>query len=177
MQAMNKLVESLGAFAVSVGTAAKPDWGRSIVMSRSDPAEWQWFKRFMSTVRGCQRAFWLPTFREDLLAVGDGPGGGTSGEIVIDETYGDYLFWATDHTRLMVVQNEQTYYVRITESVDNLDGTRTLQVSTDGDTIPDAGPIDMLSWLELCHLESDTIAVEFRGATFTVKTTARAVQQ
>jgi hypothetical protein len=100
----------------------------------------------------------------------------TTGEITIDNTYGDYTFWSSDHTRLMVVQSEEPYYVRILSATDNLDGTTTLTVETDGDT-PEAAPIEMISWLELCRLESDDIQVEHRNATFTMKTTARVVQR
>lgn len=177
MQSLSVVVD-IGPIPYSVKRASRADWGRSVVIKdRPTRVFWQWFKKFVDTVRGRQRAFWLPTYREDLRAVSDGPGGGTTGQIVVDEFYGDFELWYATHDHLMVEQGDDTYYVTITGVTDNANGTLTLDVDTGGPTIPDAAPITKLSWLELCRFEDDRFAVELRDANFTVKTQARVVQQ
>ncbi len=179
VQAMSEVVD-MGGVPFGVGSATIPDWGRQVLLESSSIAEWQWLKLFLATVRGRHRAFLLPTWREDLLAIGNGPGGGgTTGNITISSTVGDFFAWfTTGHTFIRVKQASGVYWLEIATATDNGDGTITLAVVADtGETVPTATAIQMISWLELARLESDDITVMWSDRGFSMKTNARVVQR
>ena len=66
IHALTTLVQ-LGGLPSNSSDANIPDWGRDICFESEDSEERQWFKRFIFTVRGPQVAFWLPTYRADLI--------------------------------------------------------------------------------------------------------------
>lgn len=172
-------IVDLGGIPEAYSSATIPDGGRALAFSTSgDVAAFQWFKAFIAEQRARWRTWWLPTYRQDLVAIGNGPGGGTSGSITISTAVGEFDLWYSSHgyRYLEVVQSSGTYYVEVTATVDNGDGTMTLSVETDGDTIPAAGAISRLSWLEPARFEGDGIAVAFTGAGLAAKSTARVIQ-
>ena len=73
LQALTELTD-LGAVPFNVGDTTIADWGRQAMMMSSRPADRQWLKLFLATVRGCQRAFWLPSWRADLIPTAVGAG-------------------------------------------------------------------------------------------------------
>ncbi len=169
IHSMNELVE-LGGMLANKGQASRSDWGRFIAIESPWGPEWQWLKRFHATVRGCQRAFWLPTWRRDLTAVSSG-----AGTMIIQgpaDVNGGFFSWYPAYRDIQIRQTDGAITrATITNAVDNGNGTITL---TTGVTL--AGPaIDMVSWLELCRLENDAITVRFQGHLFSIETTARAV--
>lgn len=181
LQAMNEIVD-LGGVPIGVGTATVPDWGRQIAIGRTSRIEFQWLKRFLDAVKGRWKTFYLPTFRNDLLAMTDSPDGGTEGDITIDLTHGDFNLWADTHDLLQLELEDGTeVYCEITDANDNDDGTMalTLQVDTDDpeNSFPASQPIVRISWLELCRLEKDDVEIEFKAAGFEFKSSARVVQQ
>lgn len=53
-----------------------------------------------------------------------------------------------------------------------------VDVGTPGELVVlSSSPIDKVSWLELCHFESDEFTVTFNASTFELKTSARVVQK
>jgi len=183
IQAMNEIVD-LGGAPISIGMAEVPDWGRQLAMSRSNDAEqWQWLKAFLFAVRGRQRSFWVPSFRNDLFALSDGPGGTGVGEITIDSTHGDFFFWWPTRKMIQIEQDEGFSYVEIINAVDNGDGTITCTIrpgiflDPPGPPLPPASPITSISWMELCRLERDEVSIQFKNAGFIARFIARGVQQ
>lgn len=175
-------VVDLGGAPQAVGTATMPDWGRAVAIARSDDdATRQWLKLFLWTIRGSWRSFWLPTYRHDLLAIGDGSGGLTTGTIVIDANFGRFTSWYPQRTQIQVVQDSGTYYVQIQSYVDNGDGTITLSIVADTSNpdaiVPIAEPIERISWLELCRLATDEPRIVYKGAGFSFAEMGRTVQQ
>ena len=179
IQALSELVD-LGGIPISIGTADAVDWGRQVMLERTSHDEWQWLKAFIAAVRGAQRAFWLPTFRADLLWVGFSAGfdGGGFHYMLVsgpgDQYGGLDAWWPSQRNQLQVQQADGTItYVQIAAVIDNHDGTLSVSV---GHAFS-GSPITMVSWMDLCHFESDSFDVTFNGGTFSFQTVARAVQQ
>jgi hypothetical protein len=171
IQSMAEIVEVGIGVPTATASSEIPDWGRQIKLSGELGAEWQWLKAFLGTVRGQWKAFYLPTWRKDLTVIGNA--GATS--LTINAAIGAYDLWASrGYSCLQVRQGDDVRYVEVTAAVNNGDGTITLTV--DGDTL-DAEPVDMCSWCELVHLDSDEVVVEFRDARFETSMRARVVQQ
>lgn len=169
LQAMNEIID-LGGVPANIGQTTSADWGRHVAMHGKQGGEWQWLKMFLATIRGGQRAFWLPTWRSDLAAVSSGVGTLTI-EGPADED-GAFFSWYPTRRDIQVAQADGTITrATISNAVDNGNGTITL---TTGVTLS-ASPIAMVSWLELCRLESDAISVTFEGHLFAMQTTARVV--
>jgi len=179
LQAMNEIVE-LGGVPVNRAQAAVPDWGRRVAIETKLGGEWQWTKRFLGTVFGAQKTFWLPSWRADLIPTATGvntltienptliSGGITSGAPA------DFFTWYATHQDIQIVQVDGTITrATITNAVDNGDGTITLTI---GVTLSGSA-IEMVSWLELCHFDGDTFTVRFSRHLFALDTTARAVTQ
>ncbi len=171
MQSMASLL-NLGGLPISVGTAGRPDWGRQLAMKSRVGSGWQWLKKFLSTIGGRWKSFYVPTYRADLTAVGNA----AATTITIDNTVGDFDLWHFDHgyDALRVKQADGVKYVRIVEVTDNGDGTTDLEV--DGDELT-AAAVTTLSWLEVCRLEADETDVNFKGPLFTCELNARVVQR
>lgn len=170
VQSMAEILD-FGAVPLGVGSATTPDWGRRIVFRSSDVDDWQWFKAFIATVRGANRAFWLPSYREDLEVVSNA-GDELTVLDVSHEGAGDPLVWYPDlrqHVELMKA-DDSIQRVQLTAVHDNLDGTLTFQAST---TI--TGTVVAAAWIDLCRLEKDDVTVTWHGDGFTVAIDARAV--
>jgi hypothetical protein len=169
LQAMNEVID-LGGVPITRGQATIPDWGRHISIQARYGPEWQWFKKFMSTVCGRQKSFYVPTWRADLEYAS-----GTGTTLIINDTEDSAFFtWFATRKSIQVRQTNGTItYAKIDAAVDNADGTITLTLGT---AIP-AGTIEMISWLDLCRFESDTITVEFSSYLFQFSTLARTVQR
>jgi hypothetical protein len=172
LQSMAEVIEISGVLSAAGGGSIS-DWGRHVLMEGSNRADWQWIKAFLWEVRGRQRAFWLPTWRPDLVAISAG-----TLELVINAgvEYGDlFAWWPTQRDRLQIVQADGTItHVQISAATDNGDGTITLTI----DATLSGSAIAMVSWLELCRMESDDFTVSFsEGIRFSMQTSARVVQQ
>ncbi len=169
MQAMNEIVD-LGGIPANIGQASQSDWGRQITMYAKQGTEWQWIKKFLATVRGRQRAFWLATWRADLRPISSGANTLTIGGDT--DTDGGFFSWYPARSAIQIVQQDGTITrATITATTTNGDGSITLTI---GVTLS-GSPIAMVSWLELCRFETDEVAVTFEGHTFSMETTARVV--
>jgi hypothetical protein len=179
LQAMNEIV-GFGGLQENIGRATTPDWGRQVALEAKIGAEWQWLKRFLATVHGPQKTFWLPAWRCDLVPVSSGvntltienptedSGGFTTGAPA------DFFTWYATRQDIQIRQADGTITrATITNAVDNGDGTITLTIGT---TLS-GSPIDMVSWLEACRFENNAIDVAFVNHLFSMTTTARAVQR
>jgi uncharacterized phage protein (TIGR02218 family) len=172
------VAQDLGGLPFVAGMSSQADWGRDITLVAQIGAEWQWAKKFLDTVRGRWKSFWLPTWRADLVATASGVGTLT---ISTGENAGDVFAWyPAQRQYLQLWQADGTVtYARITAAVDNGGGTATLTI-VDGSGSPvtlSGSAIVMVSWLERVRLEDDTVAVGFADFNFKLQLTARVVQQ
>lgn len=189
IQSLAELVD-LGGLPISIGTAKQADWGRDVYLQRASVDDWQWLKKFLSTVSGSARTFWLPTFRADLITT-TGPdsfampgvySGGGSPRITVltGEANGDiYAWYPAQRDRILIRQaNGFVTVIQIVSIEDFGDGTAELTLDWFAHTLPDvSSPIDLVCWVDLCRFDADTFDITWSDAEFTFKTTARAVQQ
>lgn len=172
IQALTELVD-LGGIPIAIGTADAPDWGRQVMIDEADIADWQWVKAFLSVVRGRQVAFWLPTWRPDLIATAVAPGPMPLGTLTIENDGTLDAWFPALRTSIQTVEADGTIsYVEIESYVDNGDGTLTLTISNVLATTP-----TMVSWLDLCSFNVDAFPVTWTAAEFAMNVQARAVQQ
>jgi hypothetical protein len=182
LESLTDIVE-LGATLFGVGTAPQSDWGRQVSITSDDPAEWQWLKLFLFTAIGQQKTWWLPTGRADLTPVSLSPG-----TMIVDGPSSDdgdfFAWWPSLRTRMRVKLGDGTVgYFTVTDAVDNLDGTLTLTVRSSlpaydtGGGGPMLTDVELVSWLERCHFDSDDFEIDWSSSTFSMKTLARVVTQ
>lgn len=145
----------------TVAMAAVPDWTRAVVFTGEHGLDWQWLKLFLATTKGPQKAFWLPTWREDL-----GYTSHTGADVTVT---GDIAaWWPAQRQHVMVIQSDGTRtYAEVTAVAG--------QVLTLSSSLS-ASPIELISWLELCRFESPDFSVTFTQEGFEMTTTARVVQ-
>lgn len=182
MHSMVEVVDDVGALPFSVGMATTPDYGRALSLTRNLGPDFQWLKAFLFALRGAQVAFWLATYRADMAGIGNGPGGGTTGTILVSSANGDvFTWWPLVRQHVLITQGVHDYHCQVTAAVDNGNGTITLTLATDpadvSAVLPAATTMDCISWLELCRMETDDAPVAFRGGLFSMQTTARVVTQ
>lgn len=177
VQSLAQIIQ-LGPIPFTQSDAQRSDWGRGVFYRRNSIPEWQWLKKFMYTVKGSWKTFWLPSWRADLQLVSS-----TTGELVVEsgEGAGDFFaWWQTYHIHLQLLHaSDAVTYVRVSNAVDNNDGTLTLTILDEADTpatLPGSA-IVMVSWLELCRFEKKTFSVEWNGPMFTFDEIARVVQR
>lgn len=159
-----------GAAVGSVAHYDASDWMRQVKIESSSRVDWQWLKRFLDTIRGRCVAFLLATGRPDLVPVGTA----ATGKLTIENSP-DYVaqWWPSlAHRRLQIVLADGSVnYRKVTEAVDNGNGTQTLTLDS-----ALAGTIDHVELLETVRLEADEIRVEWRGNSFASAFEARVVQ-
>jgi hypothetical protein len=163
-------VLDMAARPYSVANSDYPEWGREIALTRNLGIEWQWFKLFCDTVRGRQRAFWLPSYRDDFTHVSN-----AANTVTVSNTDGGDIFtwWPYQRDRLQIEQADGTITrCKITNVANNGNGTVTL---TTGVTLS-GSTVTRVSWLELCRFEEDAFTVTFTGPAFSVQTRARVIR-
>jgi hypothetical protein len=169
VHAMTQILDH-GGVPYSLGTADKADWFRAVVLTGGDQAAWQWFKLFMSTVKGRQKKFWLPTWRKDLTFVSK-----ATNTVTVSTLDGsDFAaWWPQQREHIQIVEaNGTVTRAKITAAVDNGNGTRTLTI---GQTLSTSSVV-MISWLELCRFESaDEFETTHSASGFDVSMIARVV--
>lgn len=167
VQALSTIIE-LGGLPIGFGRASYSQWGRAVVLETSDPGEWQWLKLFLATVRGRQRVFWLPSWRDDFTWVSSGVNAIT---VRSDDDSDIGAWYPRQRDRLMIEQVDGAItYVQISGlPVDNGDGTQTLTI----DATLSAEDVSKVSWLEPCRFGGDTFEIEFQTVGgFTMETDA-----
>jgi hypothetical protein len=150
-----------GAALVNVGVAARSDLARQLAVTVGDDAARQYVKMFIGKVVGQQRAFLLPTWKPDLVPY-DGDAS-TSTLKIRSSTFGgvDYASkWLSSdaHKVVMLVCANGSIVLRtITDAVDNLNGTQTLQL----DNAVTGTTVTMISFAEKCRFDADTFAISW----------------
>lgn len=164
LKAMTRIIDFNGV-PYAIGMADASHWGRAVGMRSEDRYDWQWLKLFITTVRGRQRTWWYPSWRDDLPFVSK-----AVGTITVE---GDVDAWYPEQRRhVQVVEASGTVTrAEISAAEDNGDGTWTLTIGT---TLASSN-VQMVSWLELCRFERDQFDVVWGQHGFALSTMARAI--
>lgn len=176
IQALTDVVDYDAGLPSSLGKADVADGGRFVAFSSPLRSEQQWLRLFLWTVKGRQKAFWLPTWRADMQFVSRTLAGGLLATIKIRNDDGSDFFgwWPAQRQHIQVVETDGTItYTKVIEAVDNGDGTTTLGI---GGEIASTN-VEMISWLELCRFEKDDLERKYGSNGCRFETLARSVQQ
>lgn len=176
-----------GGIVTAKGAAPVVDWGRELRLY-SDASlhpqgaglssEWQWWKAFISNVRGRHQKFLLPTWRIDLQFVSKT----NDTNIVVNgkPTLGagdplSYWNFSAAHKWIQIETTDgSVIYAKIGTMGDNGNGTVNVGFSL-GSLV---GKVPQrISWLEQCRFEYDDFDVTWDGHRFLTTTLAHVVQQ
>lgn len=150
IHAMTEIID-YGAIPYAIGTADHADWGRSMGYSGTHGPQYQWFKLFLATVKGRQKAFWLSTRRDDLPFVSK-----AAGTVTVDADVA--AWWPAQRQHVEIKETSGTVTrAQVTAAVNNGDGTWTLTIGTTLGT----SDVERVSWLELARFTSDQFVVAF----------------
>ena len=159
----------------SLQTRASITNSRSYI-SRGDDDR-QWWKLFMSTVKGMWKSFYCPTYRPDMSVHTQPSVGGTTFKIYDDATVAGGWEFSPAHQNLAVsTADGDTQYVTINQfgTVDNGDGTHTVQFSPALTATTLGSTVTNVSFLELVRLGSDSVGVSYfqdnREVTLSIRT-------
>lgn len=139
--------------------------GRQYLMI--DAEDRQFWKDFLNKIKGRQKSFYTQTFRNDMTIYTQPAQGGTS--FIVTDDSSPAIVWETmlSHTDLAIYTADgDTQYVTIDDAltVDNDDGTHTVEFLPALTNSPDGSNVLRVSFLELVRLASDTVEFEL-GAT------------
>lgn len=177
LQSLAEVIDYGGVIS-SAGGAPVADWGRQVALESPLRLDWQWFKAFVSAVRGRQLPFLLPTGHSDLLFKAK-----ISNTVI--SVFGPPTAGAGDpramfvsslaHKWLAILCTDgSTLYADISTIVDNGDGSANIAFATASLT---GRTPSKISWLELCRFEADTFETSWTDATFAYNALAHVVQE
>lgn len=151
-----------GIGQVAISRVAVPVLGRPWLFTLTSRADLSSFLEWCAVRRGAYRELWVPTWRRDFQLVGAQDAGDT--DLVVYATgYPDTSFSseARRHLAIMTQGNgvRTLYFRRITDAVDNGDGTETITIESAVGVALD--PYAQLSFLVLARLESDDIPIQY----------------
>jgi len=145
-------------------------------------ADRQWWKLFLSTVRGQLKPFYCSTYRPDMTIDSQPAQAATTIDVVDDATVAginDATGWESSlaHAELAIdTADDDTQYVTMTAAVDNGNGTHTITI-TPALTNTEAGSTVLnISFLELSRLGSDSVQIEHLHDSRTVNLSTRTIQ-
>lgn len=141
-----------GGVPYAVATADQPDWGRNVRLDGGNRRQWQWLKLFLSTVKGAQKSWLLPTWRNDLTFV-------SKAANTVTVSGGDFFAWfPNQREHVQIVETDGTITrAKITAAATNSDGNVELTIGT---TLA-SSDVAMISWLERCRFEKDEFTFTF----------------
>jgi hypothetical protein len=152
------------------------DFARELSFHTKNDADRQFWKAFMGATCGRQKAFLLPTDRPDLVPLLTTISGSlltVLGGITGFADYAGQWFGSGAQARLKVLfTNGVANYVNVTDSVDNHNGTESLQLDRSL-----TGTIARISFLETCRFDTDDFPVTYADGTGYLKVPVMAVQQ
>lgn len=162
--------QDLGGLPFVAPSASEPDWGRAIEASGALGAQggFQYLKKFLWTVKGSWKSFWIATGRKDLT-----PSAVGTGTLTVVEA--DIGAWFPDQREHLEILKSDGTIVRakIASRAGNV-----LSIVDESDAAISLGTVPQLvSWLELCRLNSDVVTVRFAAKGFETSLQARGVQQ
>jgi len=140
--------------ALTLWEQSKVTTNVSILFNRYKIGELDYFKAVFDEIQGASRKFWLPSFRNDLQAVGTSSGGVVTVE---DVEYATVLYSMKNYRFLQVqLANGSVYNLAVTSAV-SLDGNSRL--TTTGMPI-DTQTITRISFLRPVRMANDEVQLK-----------------
>lgn len=134
------------------------------------PSEMDYWHSFLDWCRGQQRAFLMPTYREDLVAI-DGTLS-ADGVTVAGNEYFNLYSGSNTYARLQIETSVGTFFVKVASLTNDGEST-TLAFDTPIGVSLDGATVNRISFLMLYRLGNDTVTLThdsgFTVISFTVK--------
>lgn len=148
------------------GAAVLPEWSRQArgaaifrehEYSINNTLDYQYFRYLVYAMKGRQKAFLLPTWRDDLPVISV-----VTATITVDDggDYAAYWFASQAHRRVMVVFADSSVGYRTVNSASIVGANSVLVLNA----AVDAQPIAMVSFLETVRLSEDAMQFRFTSA-------------
>lgn len=142
------------------------------------PGDRQWWKLFMSTIRGRQGSFYAPTYRHDATLASQPAQGGTS--LLVDDSSQFTNRWENllGHQDVAIFTADgdmQLRHIDGASTIDNGDGTQTIGLTAPLTNTPLGSTVEKVSFLELVRLSSDDVAITHTATEQQVKLTTRTI--
>jgi hypothetical protein len=171
---MSRMLDRGGALQ-QVAMQAVSDHEREILVTLRNDPDRQYLKKFLGTVLGQEKAFLCPTWKPDIIPIGDASGGTlvfegpTSGRI----NYGEW-FASDAHKVIRLEYTNGTFeYAAVSDWADNHNGTQTIVLDAGH-----VGTLAMVSLMETCRLATDDVVVAYQtGGVGTCRIPVHVVQQ
>lgn len=128
------------------------------IRRRQNPAEMDWWRDFLDTIQGRREPFLMPTWFADLT-LGLDPDPGASSIVITNKDYAALYFPYETFQRLQIETEAGIVWRRVTGTVDNPDGTTTLELNTPLGATPAEVAISKISFLNKVRLSSDTVTL------------------
>ena len=141
--------------------------------------ERQFWKKFINTIRGQQKSFYTSTHRPDMTIVNQPDIGGTSFTVLDDAPVADFWEDLDSHSELSLqTADGDTQLVTIDPvlTVDNFDGTHTVEFLPALTATSLGSTVDVVSFLELVRLGSDIVSVEYGHVSRKVNLSVRTIE-
>jgi len=170
-----------GVQVIDYGGVIEAAWGRSVAdmvrgvrLMLATRAERQWAKAFLDACRGRQCAFWLPTWRRDLVTLSYPDAGDDT--VTVEST--DILdAGSSAHVACQFAwANGDISYHTVVTATDNLDGTHGVEFSPVFPYEIDGEHAVVISWLELCRLATDEVTWSHGSTRSILNLSAQVVQ-
>lgn len=142
-------------------------------------AERQFWKSFINTIRGQQKSFYTSTYRPDMTIVVQPAIGGTT--FIVKDDALVAVFWENkdSHSELSIQTADGTTQLVTIDpalTVDNLDGTHTVAFQPALTATPLGSTVEVVSFLELVRLGTDTVSVEYGQVSRQVNLSVRTIE-
>jgi hypothetical protein len=127
------------------------------IRRRQNPAEMDWWRDFLDTIKGQWKAFLMPTWFADLT-LAELPTVGTGQLRITNADYASLYFPFDTFQRLQLETDAGILWRKVLAATQNPDGTTTLQLDI-GFASADEVAIAKVSFLNRCRLNSDTVTL------------------
>lgn len=134
-----------------------------LVRRRLKPEEMDWWRLFGETIDGSRVRFYMPTWRADVLLVGDQPVEGASSFVVKGSDYSSEYFPYETYKQLSFTQPDGTlWYASVIQVTSNFDGNGNDQIQIDRPFTAASAAFTQVGFLLGCRLEDDKFVFQHK---------------
>lgn len=141
----------------------------------------QWWKAFLNQIQGQRKSFYAPTYKEDLTVTVQPTQGGSNFTVKTTSGLTANVWWENiqSHKNLAIFTVDGAMQLKEVhpDTVNNGDGTVTVELTTGLTNTADGSTIESVSFLELVRLGSDTVEIEHRPTHRVVSLLLRTIQE
>lgn len=151
------VLDNTTGLAVVKPRADQPRQAMQVAFRFTSRAELARFRRFVDRIRGRQKAFWMPTWQQDLVATVDCS---TTSLVVESVGYTGRMFPNNARKHLALVNYDRSIYLRGVSGASDNGTTETLTLDAAPDATVTAGK-SLICFLLLVRLQIDAVELTY----------------